>query len=340
MVAYPNEQLEMVLDAHEQAFSFFAGTCRKGIYDNMKTAIKTVLWGKEREFNRRFLQMCSHHLFEPIACTPAAGWEKGQVENQVNTGRCNFFTPLVKVESLEELNSYLEASCRAWANATSHPEQKTRTVLEVYQEEKESLLPYRVYLDNYKVVPAVVSPYSFVLYDTNNYSVEVSYVGQSVQVLVFARKIIVKFQDKTIASHERSFGRYQRIYDPWHYVPLLERKPGALRNGAPFKRLTLPSAMQKVRKKLSYYSDGDQQFIRILLQVPQHGLQTVEEACSIALTQGGCALVAGLLNPPLKDPPEESKQLKLLSPPSEDCHHYNQVYLSETSALREMAYAI
>jgi len=340
MVAYPNEQLEMVLDAHEQAFLFFGGTCRKGIYDNMKTAVKTVLWGKEREFNRRFLQMCSHHLFEPIACTPAAGWEKGQVENQVNTGRCNFFTPLVKVDSLEELNTYLETSCRTWAKKTPHPEQKPKTVFEVYHEEISSLLPYRVYFDNYKVVPQVVSPYSFVLYDTNNYSVEVSYVGESVQILVYAKKIVVKFQDKTIASHERSFGRHQRIYDPWHYVPLLERKPGALRNGAPFKRLTLPSAMQSVRNKLSKYSDGDHQFIRILLQVPQHGLQAVEEACSVALSQGGCALVAGLLNPPLRNPPEESEWLTLSSPPTEDCDHYNQIYLSKTPTLREVAYAI
>lgn len=340
MVAYPNEQLEMVLDAHEQAFSFFEGTCRKGIYDNMKTAVKTVLWGKEREFNRRFLQMCSHHLFEPVACTPAAGWEKGQVENQVNTGRCNFFTPLVKVESLEELNTNLESSCRAWAKNTPHPEQKTKTVFEVYQEEISHLLPYRAYCDGYKVVPEVVSPYSFVLYDTNSYSVEVSYVGQSVQVLVYAKKVVVKFQDKTIASHERSFGRHQRIYDPWHYVPLLERKPGALRNGAPFKRLILPSAMQSIRRKLSEYSDGDHQFIRILLQVPQHGLQAVEDACSIALSQGGCALVTSLLNPPVKDPPEESRRLKLSCPPEEDCHHYNRIYLSETPVLREVTYAI
>ena len=284
--------------------------------------------------------MCSHHLFEPVACTPAAGWEKGQVENQVNTGRCNFFTPLVKVDSLEELNIYLEASCRTWAKNTPHPEQKLKTVFEVYHEEISSLLPYRVYFDNYKVVPQVVSPYSFVLYDTNNYSVEVSYVGQSVQVLVYAKKIVVKFQDKTIASHERSFGRHQRIYDPWHYVPLLERKPGALRNGAPFKRLTLPSAMQSVRNKLSKYSDGDHQFIHILLQVPQHGLQAVEDACRVALSQGGCALVTELLNPPLKDPPEESERLKLSSPPTEDCHHYNRIYLSKTPALREVAYAI
>lgn len=314
----------MVLDAHEQAFLFFGGSCRKGIYDNMKTAIKTVLWGKEREFNERFLQMCSHHLFEPVACTPAAGWEKGQVENQVNTGRCNFFTPLLKKESLEEVNTYLEASCKKWAEDMSHPEQKTKRVFEVYQEEKINLLPYRAYLDNYKVVPEIVSPYSFVLYDTNSYSVEVSYVGQSVQVLVFAKKIIVKFQDKIIASHERSFGRYQRIYDPWHYVPLLERKPGALRNGAPFKRLALPLAIEGVRKKLSEYSDGDQQFIRILLQVPQHGLQAVEEACNVALSQGCCTLVTSLLNPSPHVPPEESERLKLSSPPTDSCHHYNE----------------
>ena len=79
LIAYPNEQLEMVLDAHNKAFQFFAGVCRKGIYDNMKTAVKMVLLGKEREFNARFLQMCSHHLFEPIACTPASGWERDRL---------------------------------------------------------------------------------------------------------------------------------------------------------------------------------------------------------------------------------------------------------------------
>jgi transposase len=140
VVAYPNEQLEMVMDAHNQAFEFFGGSCRKGIYDNMKTAINKVLVGKDREYNERFLQMCSHHLFEPIACTPAAGWEKGQVESQVRTGRYNFFSPLVKVATLEELNVKLQASCIAWAKTTAHPELKTKTVFEVYQEELTSLI--------------------------------------------------------------------------------------------------------------------------------------------------------------------------------------------------------
>ncbi len=83
--AYPRERQEMVFDAHEKAFQFFKGACQRGIYDNMKTAVDAVFVGKERQFNRRFLQMLSHHLVEPTACTPAAGWEKGQVENRSAT---------------------------------------------------------------------------------------------------------------------------------------------------------------------------------------------------------------------------------------------------------------
>jgi transposase len=78
--AYPRESQEMVFDAHDRAFAFFRGTCQRGIYDNMKTAVETIFVGRERAYNRRFLQLCSHDLVEPVACTPASGWEKGQVE--------------------------------------------------------------------------------------------------------------------------------------------------------------------------------------------------------------------------------------------------------------------
>ncbi len=148
-VAYPNEQLEMVMGAHDKAFIFFNGICRKGIYDNMKTVIHKILVGKKRDINNRFAEMASHYLFEPIACTPAAGWEKGQVENQVNTSRCNFFTPLVKVESFDELNLKLEGLCLAWAKKTKHPELKEQTVWAIYQQEKDHLLPYRYSFEGY-----------------------------------------------------------------------------------------------------------------------------------------------------------------------------------------------
>jgi len=97
----------MVFDAHDKAFAFFGGACARGIYDNMKTAVDTIFVGRDRAYNRRFQQMCGHYLVDPVACTPASGWEKGQVENQVGLVRELFFTPRLRVTSYEELNALL-----------------------------------------------------------------------------------------------------------------------------------------------------------------------------------------------------------------------------------------
>ena len=120
--AYPRETQEMVFDAHERAFAFFKGACARGIYDNMKTAVDAIFIGKERQYNRRFLQMCSHHLVDPVACTPASGWEKGQVENQVGLVRERFFAPRLRVKNYDELNAWLMDKCIAYAKAHAHPE--------------------------------------------------------------------------------------------------------------------------------------------------------------------------------------------------------------------------
>lgn len=286
IVVYRNEQLEMVFAAHDRAFRFFSGVTKKGIYDNMKTAVQKVLLGKDRRFNRRFEEMCSHYLFEPIACTPAAGWEKGQVENQVETGRRNFFTPLRKVNSLEELNEQLQKECIEWAQKTYHPEFKNRKVWEVYQDEKLSLLEYRYPFAGYKIEQAVVSLYGLINYATNMYSVDCDYIDKVVEIRVYAEKIVILFEGKIIGEHERCFDKYKRIYNPWHYVPVLEQKPGALRNGAPFKQLKLPQSFIDMRKVFSTHKDGDKQFVQILLQVLKHGLEKVDEACNYALKQG------------------------------------------------------
>jgi len=99
----------------------------------MKTAVEAIFVGKARRYNRRFLQMCSHHLVEPVACTPASGWEKGQVENQVGNLRDQMFRPKPRVKSLAELNAWLEDQCIAYAKRTKHPEFKDRTVWDVFQ---------------------------------------------------------------------------------------------------------------------------------------------------------------------------------------------------------------
>ena len=133
---YFRETQELVFDAHDKAFQFYGGVCRRGIYDNMKTAVEAIFVGKARQYNRRFLQMCSHHLIEPVACTPASGWEKGQVENQVGNLRDQMFRPKPRVKSLTELNAWLEDQCIAYARRTKHPEFKDRTIWEVFQDER------------------------------------------------------------------------------------------------------------------------------------------------------------------------------------------------------------
>ena len=138
--AYPRETQEMVFDAHNRGFAFFKGTCTRGIYDNMKTAVESVFIGKDRQYNRRFVRMCGHYLVEPVACTPASGWEKGQVENQVGVVRERFFTPRLRVTSYEELNAWLLDKCLAWAKAHAHPERPERTIWDVFEGERPKLI--------------------------------------------------------------------------------------------------------------------------------------------------------------------------------------------------------
>jgi hypothetical protein len=276
----------MVFDAHDRAFAFFRGACERGIYDNMRTAVDAVFVGKERAFNRRFLQMASHFLVEPTACTPAAGWEKGQVENQVGLVRERFFSPRIRVKSYEELNAWLLDRCVAFSKAHRHPEFPDRTIWEVFEEERSSLVPYRGRFDGFHAVPASVSKTCLVRFNNNRYSVAASAVGRPVEIRAYADRIELRQEGRIVGEHPRCFGRGQTIYDPWHYVPVLARKPGALRNGAPFKDWILPTSLERVRRKLAAAPDGGRQMVDILTAVLSDGLPAVEAACAEALGEG------------------------------------------------------
>jgi transposase len=284
--AYPRETQEMVFDAHERAFAFFKGACTRGIYDNMKTAVDTIFVGKDRQYNRRFLQMCSHHLVDPVACTPASGWEKGQVENQVGLVRERFFTPRLRVKTYDELNAWLIDKCVAYAKAHPHPARPDQTVWEVFEEERPNLVPYRGRFDGFHALPASVSKTCLVRFDNNKYSVNASAVGRPVEIHAYADRIVIRQDGRAVAEHARHHGRGETIYDPWHYVPVLARKPGALRNGAPFKDWVLPAALERVRRKLAGSHDGDRQMVAILATVLTDGLPAVEAACAQAMSEG------------------------------------------------------
>ena len=284
--AYPRETQEMVFDAHDRAFALFKGACGRGIYDNMKTAVETIFVGKERLYNRRFLQMCSHYLVDPVACTPASGWEKGQVENQVGLVRERFFTPRLRFKNLDELNAWLLDKCIAYAKAHRHPELTEQTIWEVFEAERPKLVPYAGRFDGFHAVPASVSKTCLVRFDNNKYSVAASAVGRPVEVHAYADRIVIRQDGRIVAEHPRSFGRGDTVYDPWHYVPVLARKPGALRNGAPFKDWVLPAAMERVRRKLASADDGNRQMVDILTAVLTDGLPAVEAACAEAIAHG------------------------------------------------------
>lgn len=284
--AYLLQTHEMLFDAHNHAFRVFGGVPKRGIYDNMKTAVETIFVGKGRLYNRRFMQMCSHYLVDPVACTPASGWEKGQVENQVGLVRERFFTPRLRFKTLDELNAWLLDKCIAYAKAHHHPELAEQTVWEVFEAERPKLVPYAGRFDGFHAVPASVSKTCLVRFDNNKYSVTASAVGRPVEVHAYADRIVIRQDGRIVAEHPRSFGRGDTVYDPWHYVPVLARKPGALRNGAPFKDWVLPASMERVRRKLASADDGNRQMVDILNAVLTDGLPAVEAACAEAIAHG------------------------------------------------------
>ena len=329
--AYPRETQEMVFDAHERAFAFFRGACTRGIYDNMKTAVETVFVGKDRQYNRRFLQMCAHHLVDPVACTPASGWEKGQVENQVGLIRERFFTPRLRVKTYDELNAWLTDKCVAYAKVHPHPERPEQTVWEVFEEERPKLVPYRGRFDGFHALAASVSKTCLVRFDNNKYSVSASAVGRPVEIHAYADRILIRQDGRTVAEHARRYGRGETIYNPWHYVPVLARKPGALRNGAPFKDWVLPAALERVRRKLAGSDDGDRQMVAILAAVLTDGLPAVEAACARATSEGvhSSDVIINILARQRDPGPAATilapDALRLRHAPAADCARYDQL---------------
>lgn len=336
--AYPREGQEMLFDAHARAFAFFGGVPRRGIYDNMKTAVTAVFTGKERVFNRRFLIMTDHYMIEPTACTPASGWEKGQVENQVQTIRGRFFQPRLRFASLEELNGWLEAECLRWAELRPHPDQSDVTVAQAWAAERPALQPMLAAFDGFHETEHAVTGTCLISFDRNRYSVLATAARRTVQVRAYADRIVVRRGDEVVAEHARCFGRGRTIYDPWHYLPVLAKKPGALRNGAPFQDWALPPALTKLRRKLGSSDEADRRFVRVLSMVLTDGLDLVEDAVAEALDGGAISddviinILARRREPPRPAGITTAEALALAHPPIADCARYDRLRGSRAAA--------
>lgn len=330
VVAYPRETQEMVLDAHNQAFAFYGGVPVQMVYDNLKTVVDAVFVGKERRFNRRFMTLANHYLFEPVACTPAAGWEKGQVENQVGNIREWLFTPRAKFATFADLNTWLSQRCKE-LSSRQHPTQPARTIADCFQEEQPLLrkitTPFSVYVEHL----LRVSSTCLVRIDRNRYSVPAVWAGRVVSVRVTATQLSIVADNEVITEHERCFRRDQLICNPWHYLPILEKKPGALRHGAPFVDWELPASIQKVRAHLLQQVKGDRAFVELLLLARNAGLDALETACELTLESG---VISGsivqnemrrLIEPDRPKVLKGCDNVELTHEPKADCQRYDHL---------------
>jgi transposase len=202
LAAYPRETQEMVLDAHIRAFTHFGGVPRRVIYDNLKTAVDTIFIGKARQFNRRFLTLANHYLFEPVACTPASGWEKGQVENQVGNVREWLFTPTPRFKDFAGLNAWLALRCEELAER-KHPKQVERTIADCFAEEKPLLIPVKAVFDGYVEKTLRVSSTCLIKVNHNRYSVPAEWANRVASVRITADRLRIVAENQIVAEHPR-----------------------------------------------------------------------------------------------------------------------------------------
>ena len=337
LVAYPSQGHEMLFDAHTRSFAALGGIARRGIYDNMKTAVDKVKKGKGRIVNTRFATMCAHYLFDADFCNVASGWEKGVVEKNVQDSRRRIWIDAKEQRfgSFAELNAWLGNRCRALWEEIRHPEHDQFSVAEMLEHEQTYLMPMPAPFDGYVEKPARVSSTCLVSVARNRYSVPCELAGHMVSTHLYPTKVAVVAGDAIVATHERLRDAGQTNYDWQHYIPLLQRKPGALRNGAPFA--DMPTPLQKLRRALLREPGGDRVMAQVLAIVPRAGLEAVLVAVELVLESAppsGRVSVEHVLNvlARLNDvpiPPNVATTLAVSTPPLADTARYDNLRLQE-----------
>jgi transposase len=285
LVAYPSQGHEMLFDAHTRSFAALGGIPRRGIYDNMKTAVDKVRKGKGRVVNARFAAMCSHYLFDADFCNVASGWEKGVVEKNVQDSRRRIWqvAATLRFGSFAELNTWLLARCEALWQEVRHPEYAL-SVAEMLEHEQPHLMPMVTPFDGYVEEPGRVSSTCLVSVARSHYSVPCELAGKLISKRLYPECIEFVFDDTVVASHPRRIERGQTCYDWRHYLSLVERKPGALRNGAPFA--DMPEPLIRLQRLLLKRDGGDRVMSQMLAAVPKAGLDAVLVAVERVLESG------------------------------------------------------
>jgi transposase len=340
VMAFPSQKQECFLAGHVAAFHYFGGVPRRISYDNLKTAVKKIFIGSERQEQDSFILFRSHYLFESHYCTPGAGNEKGRVEDGVGYARRNFLSPPPEVASFDELNAHLLAQCQA--DDERRISRQPQTIGEAWQQERSQLRPLPANdLDICREVTARLNGYSQVEVETNRYSVPTDRAAKTLRVKLypFQVKIYRPDEPEAIAVHPRCYGQQQDILEPQHYLPLLAQRPGAFHYARPIRqwRASWPAVYEQLLAELQQRQPGSRgvrEFIRVLQLHQQYPAELIEQAVRQAL-QYHCPHADGvelclrqLLQPDVQPPQldlQAHPRLQAVQPPSVSLAQYNQL---------------
>src|SRR5579863_2584236 len=282
--AFPAETTEAFLEAHVRAFEYFGGVPTRILYDNTTLAVARILGDGQRQKTRAFTELQSHYLFAEKFGRPAKGNDKGKVENLVGYARRNFMVPIPRAASWEQLNEQFvrDAMARRAQRLRGHKE----TIGERFERDRAAFLPLPASrFEACDKATVRVSSISLVRYRTNDYSVPTQYGHRQVLVKAYVHRIVIVSGCDIIAEHKRSYEREAAIYDPLHYLALLEHKSRALDQAAPLAGWQLPECFATLRRLIEarLNKHAGREYIQVLRLLETFALEEVTHAVEDAL---------------------------------------------------------
>ncbi len=285
--AYPAETTEAFCDAHVAAFEFFGGVPVSILYDNTRIAVARILGDGKRKRTRVFSELVSHYLFEDRFGRPGKGNDKGKVEGMVGYTRRNFMVPKPQFASFDDLNAYLANQCRK--RMADRLRGHKGTIGERFVADAEQLQPLpAVAYDACDKQSVRVSSLSLVRYRGNDYSVPTQYGHRQVLVRGYVHEVVIAHGTDVIARHPRSWEKEDYVFDPLHYLALIEQKANALDQAAPLVDWELPQCFITLRRLLEARMGkaGKREFVQILRLLETFQMTDVEAAIRSALERG------------------------------------------------------
>ena len=286
--AFPKECTEVFLEGHKRAFKFLGGVPTRISYDNSKIAVAQIVGSRERRVTDEFLRLKSHYLFEDHFCLVRRANEKGHVERLLDFARSNYLVPVPRVDSLETLNGQLEARCREDLQRRLRGKPATKQVL-LQEEQQRFLRPLPVdTFEARRIDHATAGSLSLVRFETNDYSIPTQYAHRKITIVATVDEVRLICDDEPVARHVRHWGRHQPIFDPVHYLALLERKPGGFDHARPLENWELPVCFGILRRRLEAELDGHgtREFIKVLRLLERHRLPALKQAVQHGLEIG------------------------------------------------------